>query len=87
LHEWHQLDAGIRTRLKKKLAKRLENPFVDSARLSGELAGLFVIRSHSDGVRLVYGVDSENKTVIVASVGKREDLIAYRNAIQRSGEA
>ena len=73
----------MRERLKKKLIKRLENPEVDSARLSGELSGLYVIRSQADGLRLIYRVDTKEKILTVASVGKREDLIAYRNAISR----
>jgi mRNA interferase RelE/StbE len=61
LAEWKKLDASFRERLKKKLARRLVNPFIESAQLSGELAGLFVIRSHADGLRLVYEVDLELK--------------------------
>jgi mRNA interferase RelE/StbE len=57
LGEWRQLDAGVRNRLKKKLLKRLENPLLESARLSGELSGLFVIRSQAEGLRLIYEVD------------------------------
>ncbi|CAN2220264.1 RelE Cytotoxic translational repressor of toxin-antitoxin stability system [Candidatus Nanopelagicaceae bacterium] len=83
LVEWQRLDSGMRERLKKKLIKRLENPEVDSARLSGELSGLYVIRSQADGLRLIYRVDTKEKILTVASVGKREDLIAYRNAISR----
>jgi mRNA interferase RelE/StbE len=81
--EWKKLDTGMRERLKKKLARRLQNPFVESALLSGELAGLYVIRSKADGLRLVYEVNLELKTLTVASVGKREDLEAYRNAVTR----
>ena len=83
LSEWKKLDAGMRKRLKKKLVRRLENPFVESALLSGELAGLFVIRTHADGLRLIYEANAELKTLTVASVGKRENLAAYRNAISR----
>lgn len=81
--EWEKLDSGMRERLKKKLLRRLENPILDSARLSGELSGLYVIRSQADGLRLVYAVDELKRQMIVASVGKREDLIAYRNAVSR----
>lgn len=81
--EWKKLDAGMRERLKKKLERRLENPFVETSLLRSELAGLYVIRSHADGLRLIYEVNKEDKTLMVASVGKREDLEAYRNAAVR----
>jgi mRNA interferase RelE/StbE len=83
LVEWKNLDGGMRERLKKKLVRRLENPFVESSLLSGQLAGLYVIRSHADGLRLVYEVKVELRILTVASVGKREDLEAYRNAVTR----
>lgn len=83
LAEWKKLDVAMRERLKKKLARRLENPFVESSLLSGELAGLYVIRSQADGLRLVYEVDKSAKTLTVAAVGKREDFAAYRNAARR----
>lgn len=83
LAEWEKLDAGMRERLKKKLVRRLQNPFVDSSLLKGELAGLYVIRSHKDGLRLVYEGNTSLKTLTVASVGKREDLTAYRKAVTR----
>jgi mRNA-degrading endonuclease RelE of RelBE toxin-antitoxin system len=83
LAEWHSLDAGIRSRLKKKLERRLSHPDVESARLSGELAGLFVIRMHGDGIRLIYEIDQSQQKIIVASVGRRENLSAYKGAVQR----
>ena len=83
LAEWKKLDAGMRERLKKKLKRRLQNPFVESCLLSGELVGLYVIRSHADGLRLIYEAKTELKTITVASVGKRDDLEAYRNAVTR----
>jgi mRNA interferase RelE/StbE len=73
----------MRARLKKKLARRLENPFIESALLRGELAGLYVIRSHSDGLRLVYAASDEDRSILVLSVGRREDLTAYKLAMAR----
>jgi mRNA interferase RelE/StbE len=35
LKEWKKLDGGIREQFKKKLAKRVERPSVESARHSG----------------------------------------------------
>ncbi len=83
LAEWRSLDAGIRSRLKKKLERRLNYPEVESARLSGELSGLFVIRMHGDGIRLIYEIDRSKRKITVASVGQRENLGAYKVAVQR----
>ena len=80
LAEWNALDFGVRARLKKKLAKRLENPSLESARLSADLHNCFVIRAHRDGIRIVYLLRSEELKFIVLSVGKREDFESYLNA-------
>ena len=81
--EWKNLDSGVRARLKKKLIKRLENPIIESSQLRNELTGLFVIRLHADGIRLVYKVETEEHALTVVGIGKREDLIAYQIAEKR----
>ena len=51
LKEWHRLDSPIRKQLKKKLAERLEQPHVPSARLGGS-ANRYKIKLRSAGYRL-----------------------------------
>lgn len=80
--EWRKLDSTIREQLKKKLAERLENPHVPSARLSG-LENCYKIKLRSSGYRLVYQVFDERVVVSVVAVGKRERNAVYENASKR----
>jgi mRNA interferase RelE/StbE len=81
--ELDRLDTSVRTKLLLKLEKRLENPEVESARLSGDLYGCFKIKLAKEGVRLVYKVDNLQFIVTVISIGKREDSAVYRAATKR----
>ena len=83
--ELDRLDKSVRTKLLLKLEKRLVNPEVESARLSGDLSGCFKIKLAREGVRLVYKVDNLQVIVTVISIGKREDSSAYRAAVRRLG--
>lgn len=78
LQEWFRLDDSVRSRLKVKLAQRLANPRVPSAKLSGQLTNCYKIRDDKSGYRLVYLVESE--VVIVLAVAKRSNLDAYKKA-------
>ena len=80
LKAWRQLDKGVQTRFKKKLAERLENPQVPSARLAGELNHFYKIKLSSTGHRLVYEVLDNEMILYVVSVGLREDLSVYQAA-------
>ena len=51
--ELDRLDKAVCTKLLSRLEQRLENPEVDSARLSGDMAGCFKIKLKRKGVRLV----------------------------------
>ena len=82
LSEWRKLDASLREVFKKKLAERLENPRVPSARLSGQ-AARYKIKLRSVGYRLVYEVRDQAVIVIVVSVGKRERNAVYKAAAKR----
>ena len=53
--EWDKLDASIKAQFKKKLAERLEEPRIESARLSG-MQDCYKIKLRSIGYRLVYQV-------------------------------
>lgn len=83
LKEWQKLGEPIKTQLKKKLAERLENPHVQADRLSGFSTALYKIKLRSVGYRLVYEVNDDEITVLVLSVGKRDKLQVYENAINR----
>lgn len=83
LKEWQKLGEPIKTQLKKKLAERLENPHVQADRLSGFSTALYKIKLRSVGYRLVYEVNDDEITVLVLSVGKRDKLQVYENAISR----
>ncbi len=82
LSEWRKLDPALREVFKKKLAERLENPHVPSARLSGKL-DRYKIKLRSVGYRLVYEVRQAELIVIVVAVGKRERNAVYKAAAGR----
>ena len=75
---WHKLDPGVRNKLEKTLERRLQNPFIESAALSGDLAGCY--KSKSSGIRLIYKVTESNLILLVITVGKREGGESYDNA-------
>lgn len=78
--EWQRLDKTIREQFKKKLQ---ENPYVESSRLHGDLAGCFKIKLRASGFRLIYKVLDGKLVILVIAVGKREDSKAYEAANQR----
>ncbi len=82
LGEWHRLDKTVAEQLKRKLAERLVNPVVPSARVSGGV-DLYKIKLRTVGFRLVYQVQGKHLTVLVLSVGKRERNAAYKAALGR----
>ena len=82
LKEWNKLGSTIREQLKKKLTEVLENPRVQSAKLSGA-NDLYKIKLRQAGYRLVYEVNDKIITVTVISVGKRERGSVYKTAINR----
>jgi len=70
LSEWKKLGSTIREQFKKKLAEVIENPHIQSAKLSGANE-LYKIKLRQVGYRLVYEVNDSIVTVTVISVGKR----------------
>ena len=77
-----KLDASIREQFKNKLAERLQQPRVPSSALSG-MRDCYKIKLRSIGYRLVYKVNDDILFVTVISIGKRERLEAYRQALRR----
>ena len=82
LKEWRKLDGNLRTQFKKKLEKRLQNPYVPSSRLSGT-DNRFKIKLRNASYRLVYEVRESEIVVIVIAVGKREGDAVYKTAVTR----
>ncbi len=80
--EWNNLDATIKIQFKKKLKERLEQPRVESSRLSG-MRDCYKIKLRSVGFRLVYRVYDDEIEVLVVAVGKRERNQVYKAAIKR----
>ncbi len=80
LKEWRKLAPDIREQFKKKLAERLNEPRVPSARLHGA-GDRYKIKLRSAGWRLVYEVRDAEILVLVIAVGRRD-----RNAVYRAAE-
>jgi len=82
MKEWGKLDNSTRAQFKTKLAERLVNPPVLSARLSAH-KDRYKIKLRSVGYRLVYEVRDSELIVIVVAVGKRERNAVYKAAAKR----
>lgn len=83
LEEWRALDGSIKTLLRNALKKRLERPGLPGSMLHADLRNCYKIKLKKSGYRLVYAVEDEVLVVLVLAVGKREDLAAYRQALNR----
>lgn len=83
LKEWRRLDSVTREQFKTKLAERLENPKIPSARLHGA-RDRYKIKLRNAGFRLVYEVRDRQLLVLVVAVGKRERNAVYKAAAKRS---
>lgn len=83
LKEWRKLTAGVREQLKAKLAERLSNPHVPSARLHG-MKDCYKIKLRAAGYRLVYQVNDKMIVVTVIAVGKRDKSEVYSLAEKRT---
>ena len=80
--EWDDLDATIRSIFAKKLKERLQQPRVESSRLSG-MKDCYKIKLRRAGFRLVYQVRDKDLIVSVVAVGKRERNLVYKIASKR----
>jgi mRNA interferase RelE/StbE len=83
LEEWKALDGSVREVLRKALKKRLEQPCTPGAQLHGDLRNCYKIKLRKQGYRLVYSVEDDVLVVLVLVVDKREDMAAYRSAVER----
>ena len=84
LKEWRKLDNVTREQFKAKLAERLQNPKIPSARLHG-MKERYKIKLRNAGYRLVYQVKDHELIVLVVAVGKRERNEAYKASERRQG--
>ena len=84
LKEWKKLDGSIKAQFQKALAKRLQDPRVPSAKLSGELQNAYKIKLRDVGYRLVYEVIDNRLVVVVVAVGRRDHDDAYVSAVKRN---
>ena len=82
LKEWNKLDANTRAHFKARLAARLTNPRIPSAKLSGQ-KDRYKIKLRSVGYRLLYEVRDRELIVLVVAVGKRERNVIYKAAAKR----
>lgn len=82
LKEWEKLAPNIREIFKKHLLKRLENPRIPSASISGG-KDLYKIKLRQLGYRLVYSVFDQTVTVTVLAVGERDKNKVYELALSR----
>ena len=80
--EWRKLDNSVRLQFSKKLAERVKNPHVPSARLSG-MPNCYKIKLRSVGYRLIYQVEDDVLVIVVIAVGKRERNEVYKTAVGR----
>ncbi|MCO4052490.1 MAG: type II toxin-antitoxin system RelE/ParE family toxin [Bosea sp.] len=82
LKEWRKLDNATREQFKARLAERLQNPKIPSARLHGARER-YKIKLRNAGYRLVYQVKDRELLVLVVAVGKRERNEVYKLAQRR----
>jgi mRNA interferase RelE/StbE len=82
LKEWKKLGATVQNQFKKKLEAVLNEPHIESAKLSGGNE-LYKIKLRQAGYRLVYEVNDVVITVTVISVGKRDKGKVYKAAMDR----
>jgi len=82
LKEWKKLAPPIQTQFKKKLAERLLEPRVQSAKLRG-YQDVYKIKLRTAGYRLAYEIVEDELVVYVLAVGKRENDAIYKKLEQR----
>ena len=85
LKEWRKLDNATREQFKARLAERLQNPKIASARLHGARER-YKIKLRNAGYRLVYQVNDRELLVLVVAIGKRERNEVYKAADRRKTE-
>lgn len=80
--EWDRLDGSIQQQFAKVLLKRLENPRVPAAALTG-MQDCYKIKLRGAGFRLVYRVHDDTLILLTIAVGKRDKSAVYKAAKSR----
>ena len=83
IEEWNALDGSVKEVLRKALKKHLQQPRTPGAQVHGDLRNCYKIKLRKQGYRLVYSVEDDALVVLVLAVDKREDMAAYRSAVER----
>jgi mRNA interferase RelE/StbE len=84
LKEWEKLDGSIKKQFKKVLDKRLENPKIQSARLSNfSPKECYKIKLKDAGMILVYAISDDEIFIVIIAIGKRNDNEVYETALTR----
>ena len=73
LKEWRKLAPEIKEQFKRLLERRLENPYINTAKISG-YKNHYKIKLRSIGYRLVYEVEETEITIYVICVGRRDTI-------------
>jgi mRNA interferase RelE/StbE len=81
--EWDKLAEPLKNQFKKKLAERLENPHVLSAKLKG-YDSVYKIKLRTAGYRLAYEVVDNEIVIYVLAVGKRDKNAIYKKLASRT---
>jgi mRNA interferase RelE/StbE len=80
--EWYKLAEPLKKQFKNKLAQRLENPHVPSAKLKG-YESVYKIKLRTAGYRLAYEVLDNEIVIYVLAVGKRDKNTIYKKLASR----
>ncbi len=80
--EWDKLAEPLKKQFKNKLAERLENPHVPSAKLRG-YDSVYKIKLRTAGYRLAYEVLDNEVVIYVLAVGKRDKNAVYKKLASR----
>ena len=86
LKEWKKLSKELQGQLKKLLKRRLENPHILSAKLSGQFKDCYKIKLRQAGYRLVYQINNNKMILLVVAVGKRNKNKVYELAEDRQAQ-
>lgn len=82
--DYQKLDGSQRVFVDKAIT-RIEYLGLECGQsLKGDLIGYRKLKNRKMGLRIVFGQDGEKLKIInIISIGRRQDNIVYRNAVQR----
>jgi len=80
--EWDKLAEPLKKQFKNKLAERLQNPHVLTAKLKG-YDSVYKIKLKTAGYRLAYEVIDNDIVIYVLAVGKRDKNAIYKKLASR----